>query len=227
MENLTNHIGKIVLSLDNATRLGYILDLSFDESIASFLGYVVVDEESENEFFLPVGEVKAIGDCIFVTDETSFESQVFDTNNPYGKQVYSTDGTDLGRVCGLKFIGKKIDKIITEKCEIKQKFILCQSKNAIIFAKNKKNNKKNKKIKQKLINIPKIEIMAMQNISEQNVLPPKVSLIPSMIVNKRATQDILGLNQELIVKKDEIITQKLIEKAKRHNKLNYLIFNCK
>ena len=226
MEKFIEHIGKRVISLDEARELGYILDLSFDDKL-NFIGYVVIDGETENEVFLPLAKVQSAGENIIVESAASLQPLLLENNNPRFKEVVSTDGVSLGRVTDVKLVGKKIDTLITEKGELKSKHILCQSKNIIIFTKIKKNNKKNEKNSQKILNLPKIEIMNIANDATEQTFPTRVSLSPKMILNKKATQDILGLNNELIIKKDEIITQKSIEKAKKHNKINYLIFNCK
>ena len=42
---------------------------------------------------------------------------------------------------------------------------------------------------------------------------------PKSILGKRANKTILGLNGEIIVKDMQVITEKIIEKAKKHSKL--------
>lgn len=226
MEKFIEQIGKRVISLDGAKEIGYILDLYFNDDL-KFVGYIVIDCETENEFFLPLVEVKAAEEHVVIVNNASLQPLIAENSNPRFKEIISTDGVSLGKVTDVKMTGKKVDTLITEKGELKAKHILCQSKNIIIFTKNRKNSKKIKKNTQKIVNLPKIEIMSAQNVKSAQTLPSRISLSPNMIINKKATQDIFGLNNELIIKKDEIITKKLIEKAKKHNKINYLIFNCK
>jgi len=42
------------------------------------------------------------------------------------------------------------------------------------------------------------------------------------LIGRVMTNDIFGYNNEIIVQKNEIISQKIINKAKKHNKLNFL-----
>ena len=58
-------------------------------------------------------------------------------------------------------------------------------------------------------------------------IPQRVSMDPRSLIGKMATKDIFGLNNELIIKKYEIITQKKLNEIKKHNKLNILFYNCK
>lgn len=49
--------------------------------------------------------------------------------------------------------------------------------------------------------------------------PKKLISNPKSILGKRANKTILGLNGEIIVKDMQVITEKIIEKAKKHSKL--------
>ena len=69
MEN----ISKIVLTLDGQ-KIGYILDVAFDELTLKKIGYYVVDEETEGELFLKLEDVISISDvAVVVEDVLSFE----------------------------------------------------------------------------------------------------------------------------------------------------------
>lgn len=60
--------------------------------------------------------------------------------------------------------------------------------------------------------------------------PKKLISNPKSILGKRANKTILGLNGEIIVKDMQVITEKIIEKAKKHSKLfdltNSIEENC-
>ena len=58
-------------------------------------------------------------------------------------------------------------------------------------------------------------------------MPIKTYANKSLLMGKILTNDILGFNNEIIGKKDEKITEKIIKKAINHNKLNFLFFCSK
>ena len=135
MENLNGIFGKKVISLSEGKKVGYILDVSIDSTLKYLLGFIVADEESEHELFLPLANIVSQNEeCVFI--ENSSDTQLmFDefTNNPLGKMVYDRRGITLGKVVDLVILGSKIDKIITDKGEIKQKYIYSVGEDCIIF----------------------------------------------------------------------------------------------
>lgn len=56
-------------------------------------------------------------------------------------------------------------------------------------------------------------------------LPPKVLSNPKSIVGKYAKELICGINGEVIIKKGQMVTEKIIEKAQKHSKLFELTNN--
>lgn len=234
MKNLKNIFGKKVISLSEGEKIGYVLDIFLDSDMKSLLGLKVIDEESENEVFLPFGKIISQNEeCIFIESSTDCEFNFgLKNNNPIGKKVYDRMGVDLGKIIDIALNNKRVDKIITELGEIKPKFIYSYGKECLIFSKGKKLVKtKADNVFERRENLPKIEIMSQEikkpNKDVQIESPAKMSLLPSMLLNRTVTEDIIGLNNELIIRKGQIITEKFLEKAKKHNKLNYLIFNSK
>ena len=58
-------------------------------------------------------------------------------------------------------------------------------------------------------------------------MPERVSLSSAFYIGKISSEDILGYNNEKIIQKGEIVTRSVVEKAKKHNKLNHLFFAIK
>ncbi len=227
MKNLKDIFGLKVISFEQGEALGYVLDICLDEKLNRLVGLVIVDNESENEYFLPVEKIKAQNEeGVFIATASDTQASMQEMNNPIGKIVYDKTGANLGKVIDLTLLGRKIDKIITSKGEIKQKYIETSGRDYLIFS------RKTSKKKTGTINFqPKFELKLTGNVkimsAPQISTPSKVVVEPSMLLNKTTTSDIFGYNNEIIIKKNEIITQKTIEKAKKHNKLNYLMFNSK
>ncbi|MCM1324930.1 MAG: hypothetical protein NC218_12525 [Acetobacter sp.] len=228
MDNLNEQIAKRILSLNEAEELGYVLDICFDDGLKEFLGFVVCDRETENENFIPFTSVKAQNQEYLFVDNVEALEPFFDrqTNNPYRKRVFDNFGIDLGRVNCVVLQGNKIVKLVTDKCELRPQYIFSSGSGYIIFSQNKKAAKIYSP-KRHIVRMPKVEIVGSETVAEEVVLPAKMAVKPSILLNRTATVDIFGLNNELIIRKGEVITKSKLEKAKKHNKLNNLMFNSK
>lgn len=237
MEKISALISKKVFSMSEVNQAGYILNLVFDDMLTKLQGFEVVDQESENTFFLDMKDVVAVGkDCVMIESLSCLKIEFFTANNnPLGKNIYDRFGTYFGRVREVETNGKTVKKIITNKCEILPKNIKKIGDDFILFSLDKKkkknkiqqnlekikiNNEKNDKFPQ-IIALNEFPIEEKQN----NVLmrnQMRQHLNYSSLLGKIITSDVFGLNNELIARKNEIINKKIIESAKIHNKLNLL-----
>ena len=125
MEKVSSFISKKVISLAQGSVVGYVLNVVFDEKLKFFEGCEIVDEESENVLFLNEKDILSVGeDCVVVEDLAVLDLAFFSSlNSPIGKEVYDKRGVCFGRVIEVEIKGKQVKKIITNKCEILQKFI--------------------------------------------------------------------------------------------------------
>ena len=82
---------------------------------------------------------------------------------------------------------------------------------------------KNKKVLS-LANI-KVNILEFESTPNQNFTPTKITFNPSSILGKVVKCDLLGINNEVIIKTNQIITQKIIDDASKHNRLNQLYYS--
>ena len=62
---------------------------------------------------------------------------------------------------------------------------------------------------------------------EKLELPTRIYLNTKSLLGQVVTEDILGYNNELIAKKNDVINTKIINKAKLHNKLIILKYYSK
>lgn len=241
MEKISSIISKKVISLEEGGAAGYVLDAVFDESLKTFEGCIIADDETENTFFLDRKAILSQGeDCVIIESESVLEYDISSqTNNPIGKEVYDEKGVFLGRVIDAEISGKNLKKIITKKCEIPQKFIKKSGINYIIFG-IYKNIKKNKnklifKEKEKIKNLnealPKVITLTENNISQINAKSEELSQLqmrvfasPNSLLGRTLTRDLFGMNNEIIARKNEKIDKKIIKNAKNHNKLNILAY---
>lgn len=237
MEKISKLISKKVISLDDAKQVGYVLDVILDENVKTYTGLIVVDEESEHSFVLPRENIYSVGeDTLMIENSSKLQFNISDkTNNPVGKIVYDCHGNGLGRVVDVEIQGKTVRKIITSFCEFPQRYIRKSGDNFIIFGARKRKKSGNVKefnveVIQNFSSLPKVTI-ASPFIGSSSVVSPEapVRLYAStkMLIGKIVTNDILGYNNEIIARKNDEITQKIINKAKAHNKFNLLSYYSK
>lgn len=223
MEN----ISKIVLSQNGGEKIGYVLDVAWNFNDMDKTGYYIVDEETEGELLLRNEDILCISkDVLLIEDSSKLEFVSDYGGSLIGKEVFDENGISYGFVCKLKIVKNKCEKIVTEKCEILAKNIKFVGKDVVFLEFEKKTKKKIKKI------FPRIEsgnLVQIQTVSHSSYAqkPEKINLSASYYVGKIATQDILGYNNEKVVLKGEIISKAIVEKAKKHNKLNQLFFVIK
>ena len=212
------NISKIVISKDDAKRLGYVLDVVWDESLLSVLGYAIVDEESENEFFVSIKDIKFVGEIGFVDEASVLQFMAHRKASLVGKTILSQNGVDLGRIEKVEVARNKCLKISTDKCEIKANQIKFVGEDYVFLGKKRSLTKPQ--------NFPKAEsdvdvtIMSTQKVK----VPEKVSLSTNYYLGKICGKDIFGYNNERIAIRGEKISKATIEKVKKHNKLNELFF---
>lgn len=216
MEN----ISKIVLSQESGRQIGYVLDVALDENLNK-IGFYVVDEETESEFLLLFENIASIGkEFVLVKNEGVLEFSANRPQSPLGKVVVDDKGNFFGAVKNLVFLKKRCQKIVTDKCEILPKYVKNIGQNAIFISFKRKKVQKSENV---FPRFESSEIVQIQNVTT----PEKISLSPNFYVGKVSNMDIFGFNNEKIVGKNEVITHNIVEKAKRHNKLNQLFFAIK
>ncbi len=233
MEKVSSLVSKKVISLDDASQVGYVLNVIFDDRVKFFTGLIIVDDESENSFVLDREDIYSIGDeTIMIKSARALQFNISSiTNNPVGKVVYDSHGNNLGRVIDVDIKGKTVKKIITNMCEFPQRFIRKSGENFIIFGAYK--SEKNRSFKEEVGSfkgLEKTEVRITNFVVVQPQTPEspaKIFANPKLLIGRIVTNDILGYNNELIAEKNDVINQKILNKAKLHNKMNLLNYYSK
>lgn len=232
MQKLSEIFSKQIISLSSGKIIGYLLNVQLNEHFNGIKSLIIVENESEQEALIDVKSIKAIGDGIFIGDESQIEyNQEFSTERVIGKEVYLANGTCLGRVTDLILNNFKIESFVMGRGEFSAKNISLFGENIIILGEKKQ--KKSKKIEKNDIFSPKSfenqVLISALNQPNENVQPSpyRISTEPRNLIGKMLTRDIYGLNNEIIAKKFQIINQKIINDAKKHQKLNLLFYYCK
>lgn len=227
MEKISNNISKKVISLNEGEFIGYILDAVFDEDLDSLQGFLVVDDESEETFILNKENIKSVGDDCIMMDSAGNLKRSFDedTFNPIGKNVYDANGVYLGTVIDVVVQGRAVRRIITDKCEFFKRNIRKIGKNNIIFGKKSLKNTKRQTLF--VIDESLNQKVTTLSVKEKQTKPYRIFANQSSIIGRTMTSDLYGYNNEIIAKKFDIINQNIINRAKLHNKLNFLLYYSK
>lgn len=227
MEKISNNISKKVISLNEGEFIGYILDAVFDEDLDSLQGFLVVDDESEETFILKKENIKSVGDDCIMMDSAGNLKRSFDedTFNPIGKNVYDVNGVYLGTVIDVVVQGRAVRRIITDKCEFFKRNIRKIGKNNIIFGKRSLKNTKRQALF--VVDESLNQKVTTLSVKEKQSKPYRIFANQSSIIGRTMTSDLYGYNNEIIAKKFDIINQNIINRAKLHNKLNFLLYYSK
>ncbi len=213
MEN----IAKKVIALNEKKSVGYVLKPCIDFKLLKKVGYIIVDEESEQEYFLSFDNIKKIDDCVLI--ENSSVLEYVGESGEFRKKVLSNSGEDYGVVKEYVFQYRTLKKIVTDRCEINAKFI-SDSGEEILFVSFIRRRKKFPRTKNE--NMP-VKIMEDKEVA----LPIVINLSPNYYLGKVAFETLLGMNNELIIKEGVKVTKQIFDKAKKHNRLNELFFIIK
>lgn len=244
MENLSSLISKQIVSLEEGKSIGYILNVCIDNDTHKINGFLVCDEEEETLKFLDYKNILCVNNFALINSisDLSFGETV-DANNPIGKIIITGKGEFVGRVLEVIIENNRAVKLITKNCEISPKNIKSFNTDYLFFETKKKKKKNNYSIfKTREIHDYKVKIMdnnlenkteknsgILQNKSVQNFykIPFKSKFQTDCLIGKIASQDVYGKNNELIIRKNDIITEKTLKNAKKHGRENMLMFNCK
>lgn len=225
MEKISSYISKKVISLEGEFS-GYVLDAIFDEKLDSVQGFLVVDEESEETFVLKKGDIKSASEsCVMIDSILALTKAIEeDTFNPINKNVYDTNGVYLGKVIDVLVHGQAVKRIITDKCEFFKRFLRKIGKKNIIFGKKIASKVK---VKELFIAQDTQQTVTIQNLTNNQSKPYRIFANQNSIMGRTMQSDLYGYNNEIIAKKFDIINQNIINRAKLHNKLNFLVYYSK
>ena len=212
MEN----ISKRVVCKQSGRVIGYLLDVAVDAELKK-IGYYVVDEQTESEFFVSVFDLNTLGEVAFVESEMALQTFSGERERLVGKLVVDENGVEYGSVKELKFLDLKCQKLFTEKCEVLSKQVLRMCGD-VIFLKLTKRKRRNKNLISRKV--------FYENRPEDSFVetPKRISLAADYYIGKSVKSDVFGYNNERIVSRGEKITKNIFENAKKHNKLNELFF---
>ncbi len=222
MKKLSEIISKQVYYSHNGLKVGYVLSAEFSSDLKQICGLIIVDEENEVEMRVDYASISAENDVIFLKNNANLVYGEFAFKSVLGKKVYDKRANFLGSIKEIYLKNNKVCYFSTEKITFCSKNIVINGNDALIlFGKKEKAEPFN--FQNPLIQPEQV----VQITRTENVLPSRIGIDARSLLGKIATRDILGINNELIIRNREVITQKKINEAKKHNKLNILFYYSK
>ena len=219
---LTNLIGKQVYSIYEGEILGTISGATFNNSLNKIKSFRVFDKD-DNEYEILLCDIKALSDCVVVTNKNKLSIMVGDEErSPMFKDVID----ESAKMCG-KIIDAEISEngliesfITSENVAAKPELIYLRkdfvylSSTPIKISNFRPRLNKPSSLKEITVNI----------MESKDFLPRRATFNANSIVGKIAKSDLFGINNEIIIKANQQITQKIVTEATKHNRLNQLYY---
>lgn len=225
---LSNMYGKKIFALYEGEIVGTISESTFNLENNKVKSFKIFDNE-ENEFELFLNDIKTLAECVIITNKNKLKPY-YDINKKtlFYKEVVSELGEYLGKIIDAEIDSNgNIQNYITEKNIILLPKNIYSRKDFVFYSESKISISNYKPRKNNLLNLDNIQVKILNfedNNNNNNIFPSKIKFNADNIVGKIAKQNLLGLNNEVIIRANQIITQRTIEDASRHNKLNQLYF---
>lgn len=225
--NLTHLFGKQVFALYEGEIVGTICDAIFSSDLTKVTGLKMFDQD-ENEYEIKFSKIKAMKDCVVIANKEKlsiFYEKLKKT--PLFKPVITENADTLGKVvdCIVGADGT-IEHFVTDINSMLEPSKIYLRKRFIYYSEAKFvcKNVCPKKAISSLENI-KVNILSFDAKQKyDNFVPNKLQYNAESIVGKTAKATLFGVNNEVIIKANQTISEKTIEDASRHNRLNQLYF---
>lgn len=240
---VTEILSKPIINLYTGEFEGTIKNICFDKNTKTAKWLIFFDDSSEiEEKALQISQIYKMGTNAVVIKNSdaiypmvSAEGDIF-YNSPMNNLVYNTEGENIGKVREVNLTSKfVIESVETENQTIPYEKAVSKGKDTLVI------NETNKKINIKGAKQRKIFTKSVKDItvSTQPIeLPPKIQApepltvsyskdpLPiriltnnNYLIGRKVLKNICGMNNEIIAKKDTIVTLKNVEWAKQNNKI--------
>ncbi len=246
MRYLSELVSKKVLNLYSGKVEGTVKDICFNDGYKK-IEYLKIFDNDEEEYIINTNKIYKFGqDSIVIKNAEAMTLSLNlkeKNNNIINYDIFSTSGDFLGKVKDIEFNDKfQTQAIISNETKFSPSQIINVGENVIINDNDKVRIRlSNFKPRQPMQNLireeEKVEILAptisIQSFNENSFKinaspsPQKVIGNSNFLLGRKALKNIYSINNNLIVKKENIITQKILELAKRYGKLSELTIYSK
>lgn len=241
MKSLSEIISKQVLNLFSGKIEGTIKDVCFDDKYKKVTSLSMFDEQEE-EFYILSNKIYSIGDKIVIKNNEGLISTINQAhttiNNPVHLQVYSISGQSFGAINDIEFDDKLfVVNFKTPNLSFKPQQIVNVASSVIINQTDKKvklSDFRPRKISSLISEPTQQEIVKIMNPetddwdSKQQNNNYKINASPSpqkiignsnFLLGRKVIRSIYSVNNNLLIKKESLITEKVLDIAKRNGKL--------
>lgn len=225
MPKISELISLPVYSINDRKCIGHIENILLDGKKIKY--FVIYNEEDETMTVLNPKSIYGIsGQAITIKNTSTVslmqnEEKALETlTNPINTLAISTRGEVYGKVKDIEISDFKISKYICDR-DINPDEVLYTNSQITMLKSNQCEKLSTFAIK-KPTNTSNARIVTIQNVA-----PLREIVSNSMLIGRKATQDITGLNGEIIVKTNSIITAKVLNKIKYSGKLKELTIHSK
>lgn len=240
---LSNIVSKKVLNLFSGKIEGTIKNLCFNDLCKKVSSLKMFSEE-DDEYLIDAKKIYSIGDTAIVIKNASamistINQSEANEKSPINLEIYSLAGDFLGQVYDAELSNNlKLNFLVTKTHRIRQDQIVNVGNNIIVNLEDKKvrisdfkpqiKTSSNLPEEKVYIVAPQIEEEKENKMEKDNQLNFKISSLPSpqrvmgnsnFLIGRKMLKTIYGLNNEIIIKKEFLISEKTIDYAKKHGKL--------
>lgn len=240
--NASELLSKTIIDINSAEMLGTAKTLCFDKTLKRLETIIAFNDDTETDISINTKNIYSVGpNAIIVRTSTPliFENFNLNQNNPIGSLAYNLEGEFLGKITELELSQKYVtQKIFLGEVEYNSSQIMSINNGTVLINTSGKKvvlktsilKNSSKKIEEKVSILPietppKIEVPKNYNkpyIIDSSPTRERVTTEQSFLLGRKTSRTIYGINNEIIAKKDSTITQKIIESAVLHSKLNEL-----
>ena len=225
MSKISEIISLPVYSINDRKIVGHIENALLSAREIKF--FVIYNEDDDLHYLLSPQNIYGQSDnAVTIKNNSSItlmqneEKALEDITNPLNTTVINTLGQTYGVVKDVELCGKKITNIICDQ-EIDPKQLLYFSKDITMLK-----SRENEKISSFALRRPSTKTPE-RLVQIVDVAPLREVVGNNMLIGRKATQDITGINGEILIKANTTITAKTLNKIKYSGKLKELTLHSK
>lgn len=227
MTKFSEIISLPVYSIFDRKKIGNIENILLNKNHVKY--YVVYDEENDIKYLLHPSKIFGHSpSCITIKNLQvlllldSEDKNISNYTNPINSTLISTKGESYGKIRDIVIEDNTAKEIICDYIVSFNKVLSLGDK--VSFVKHKDSDKMSLYAHKKPVFK---DIKEFKVVAQNSVAPLREIVNNNMLIGRKTTQDILGLNNEIIVKSGSIINSKILNKVKYSGKLKELTLYSK
>lgn len=225
MPKISELISLPVYSIHERKCIGHIENVLLNTKKVKF--FVIYNEDDDTNMLLSPNRIYGISNQALtiknlgaVTLMQNEDKALEILSNPINTLAISTQGQVYGKIKDVEIQDYAISSFVCDK-DVLPSEILYTNNTITMIRSNPKERVSSFSIKKP------IKTDSERIVSIQNIAPLREVVSNNMLIGRKATQDITGLNGEIIVKANSIITSKTLDKIKYSGKLKELTMHSK